>query len=195
MNSERDRLSHFMNGLVTATQLLQRAGENGFFVEYICLATAVIDASLRIGLILKHQIKTKTGEIIESLLYQANEDKIVAERQIYRMALQEDILSQDLFDKLETLYKRRNRVVHRYIISEITTQQVIDIGIQYEQIIPLISEKVGKLEQEQIEAGVGMTVVTDEALEEHIETVFDKMSAEKHGNPILAHSLRRKKSI
>ena len=195
MNSEQDRFSHFMSGLTAAAQLLQRAGENGFFVEYICLATAVIDASLRVGLILQHQIKTRTDEILDSLLYQTDEHRIVSERQIYGMALQEDILSQDLFDKLESLYKKRNRVVHRYIISDITTEQVLDIGIQYEQNIPLVSEAVGKLEQRQIETRVGMTVVTDGASKAEMETLFDKMSAEKHGNPILTHSLRRKKSI
>jgi uncharacterized protein YutE (UPF0331/DUF86 family) len=194
MNSEQDRLSHFMRGL-TAAQLLQRAGENGSFVEYICLATAVIDASLRIGLILQHQIKTRTDEILDSLLYQKDEDRIVSERQIYRKALQEDILSKDLFDKLESLYEKRNRVVHRYIISDITTEQVLDIGIQYEKINPLISEAVGKLEQRQIETRVGMTVVTDGASKAEMETLFNKMSAEKHGNPTLAHSLRGKRSI
>ncbi len=100
MDPEPDKLSHFMRGLSSTTQLLQRAGENGFFVEYICLATAVIDASLRIGLILQHQIKTRTVEILDSLLYQADEDRIVSERQIYTLALKESILSQDLLGEM-----------------------------------------------------------------------------------------------
>ncbi len=197
MDPEPDKFSHFMRGLCSATQLLQRAGENDFFVEYICLAAAVIDASLRIGLILQHQIKTRTVEILDSLLYQADEDRMVSERQIYTMALKESILSQDLFGELRSLYTKRNRVIHRYILSDITTEQVLAIAIQYEHAIPLISETVGKLEQKQIEMGVGMTVVTD-APKAEIEAWLNEMSAEKHGNPLLAYSLgrkRRKKSI
>jgi len=192
MDPERDKLSHFMEGLSSATQLLQRAGDNGFFVEYICLAAAVIDGSLRIGLILQHQIKTRTAEILDSFLYQADEDRIVSERQIYAMALKEGILSQDLFGELGSLYTKRNRVIHRYILSDITTEQVLAIAIQYEHAILLISEAVGKLEQKQIEMGIGMTVVTD-ASKAEIEAWLDEMSAGKHGNPLLAYSLRRKR--
>jgi hypothetical protein len=46
------RIGQFMDGFVGAAELLQRAGQNGSFIEYICLAASVIDGSLRIGLIL-----------------------------------------------------------------------------------------------------------------------------------------------
>lgn len=90
-----------MNGLAAAVQLLNRAGTNGFFIEYVCLATSVIDAILRIGIILKHQLKSRNNEIIDELLSQREEDKIISEREIYRKALKEGIITQALFAQLE----------------------------------------------------------------------------------------------
>jgi hypothetical protein len=106
------RLSQFMDGFVGATELLQRAGQNGFFIEYICLAASVIDGSLRISLILQHQLKTQSSELLEDLLLQTDADPIVSERTIYRRAEQEGVINSELARKLEELYTKRNRVVH-----------------------------------------------------------------------------------
>lgn len=170
-----------MNGFVAANKLLTRAGQNGFLVEYVCLATSVLDAMLRISLILQHQIKTRTDEIPGELLYQGEAAKIITEREIYRKALKEDIIDEELFVQLNKLHDERNMVVHRYIISDITTRQVLDIGIQYEKIIPVIGDEIRRLEEKQIELGVGMTVSGSEVAKSQL----DEMSAKKHGDPNL----------
>ena len=182
---DKNSLEDFMNGFGAAVQLLNRAGQNGFIVEYVCLATSVIDAMLRVGLILQHQIKTRTDEIIDEVVYQGDGAKIITEREVYREALKECIIDEELYTQLNRLYDERNMVVHRYIISDITTRQVLDIGIRYEKIIPVIGEKIRRLEEKQIELGVGMTVSGSEVTKSQL----DEMSAKKHDDPNLTIGL------
>ncbi len=180
------RLEQFMDGFAAASQLLSRAGHNGFLVEYVCLATSVIDAMLRIGLILQHQVKNQTDEILDELLFQDQGDKGIPEREIYREALKQHIINKELFDNLEELYQKRNRIVHRYIISDITTVQVLDIAIQYENIIPVVSKEIGELEKMQMKLGVGMTVTGPEVTRSHI----NEMMARKHCDPSLTREFQ-----
>jgi hypothetical protein len=182
-----DRLDHFMSGFVAACQLLQRAGNNGFFVEYVCLAASVIDAALRVGLVLQHQLRTGTTEVPAELVFQSTSDRIISERQIYRRALDEGVIDEALFRRLETLYEKRNRVVHRYIISDLTTRQVLEIGCEFEQTIPLVNAAVGRLEARQVEVGVGMT--QDDEFP-GLGRALGLMSAAKHGDDKLAEALK-----
>jgi uncharacterized protein YutE (UPF0331/DUF86 family) len=182
---EKSRLEDFMNGFAAAVQLLSRAGHNGFLVEYVCLATSVIDSILRIGIILKHQIKNQTDDVLDEYLHMEEGSKIISERDIYRFSLKQDIIDEELFALLNNLYDKRNRVVHRYIISDITTRQVLDIGIQYEKIISTVSNEIAKLEEIQVEIGVGICVAGPEI----IKSQLDGMIAKKHGNANLAKGL------
>ena len=79
-----DRLEQFMNGFAAANQLLSRAGQNGFFIEYVCLATSVVDAMLRTGLILQHQIEHQTSEVLGELVYQEKGDKGIPDERFTR---------------------------------------------------------------------------------------------------------------
>lgn len=188
-----ERFADFMKGFAAANQLMSRAGNNGYFVEYVCLATSVVDALLRTSLVLRHQLDSETSDIPTELIYQADDDKIISERLIYKRALEKSIISQDQFDQYEDLYKRRNKVVHRYIISEITTNQVLRIATEYQEVIDLVGNQVLKLEDKQIESGIGMTVsgklVPDEVRAKgkaHIQEMVD----DKHGHPKLAENLK-----
>jgi uncharacterized protein YutE (UPF0331/DUF86 family) len=185
VNKSEDRFVQFMNGLAAATQLLIRAGQKGFFIEYVCLATAVIDASLRAGLVLQYQIEKQTVEIPQKLIYQGKEEKGIPEREIYKQALKQGIIDRELYADLENLYIERNKVIHRYIISDITTDRVLQIATQYERIIPIISEAIEKLEEKQIELGVGMT----SSGSEDISVELKKMRAKKHRDPSLIREL------
>ncbi len=190
MNKNIDKLSNFMNGFTASVQLSQRAGEDGFFIEYACLIASIIDGLLRIGLILNYQLKNRTDDVLDSLLYQSDEDKIISERHIYKMALEKNIVSQNLFNQLENLYKQRNRVIHRYIISDISTREVLDIGMQYEQIKYSVSDAVRKLEDKQLETGVGMTQSGKDTPEENMLELLNEMSAKKHDCPSLNYGLK-----
>ncbi len=194
MTDDHDKLVRFMNAFTAATQLLARAGQNGFFVEYVCLATSVVDATLRMGLILQHQIRTSSKDIPDKYLFQSEEGKIISERQIYADALQLNVIDESLFARLEDLYKKRNRVIHRYVISDISTNEVLEIGIEYEKCIPEVSNRVEQIESRQIELGVGMTVAGTSEPKEAMQSWFDEMSSEKHGNPVLARVLKQRKA-
>ena len=103
--------------------------------------------------------------------------KIISERNIYRFSLEQDIIDEELFALLNNLYEKRNRVVHRYIISKITTRQVLDIGIQYEKIIPIVSNEIAKLEEIQVELGVGMCVAGSEIVRSQLDGMIAKNMA------------------
>jgi len=189
------RFHDFMRGFAAASQLMYRAGDNGCFVEYVCLTTSVIDALLRTGLVLRHQLDFHTNEIPIELIYQADDDKIISERNIYKKALEKSIISYKQYDKLEELYKQRNKIVHRYIISEITTDEVLQIAIEYQQIIDLVKDKVSKLEEYQIEKNIGITVARNQApkvVRAQVNEQMQEMIGKKHGHPGLAEKMKSK---
>ena len=187
-----DRLEDFIAGFAAAVELRARAGEHGAFIESVCLGATVIDGALRIGLILKHQLMTGTSEILPGFVYQAEEDKPVSERAVYRRAREQDVIDEPLFEKLELLYQQRNRVVHRYIISELTTQDVLNIALGYEDAIGHVSGAVGELENEQIRERVGMT--RSDNLTFELKDFFE-LSKDKHGGKMLARMLRGKPDV
>ena len=189
MTEASDRLEHFMSGFAAATELLSRAFENGFLIEVVVLGALVIDGCLRIGLILDHQIRTRSDQVLEELLFQRDEDRIVTERQVYQRALDASVVSQGVFDELSALYSERNRVVHRYIISDITTEQVFRVAHRYEQVIPEVNEAVWVLEDKQIRLGVGMAR-REEGADDTGE--IRRMAEKKHAAEWLARAVAKR---
>src|SRR6266568_4499785 len=120
------RFEEFIAGFTAAQELHGRAGKDGSFIECVCLGASLIDAMLRIGIILQHQLNNRTREIPIDLIFQGEKDRAISEREIYRRALAISVIDNDTFTRLQSLYDERNRVVHRYIISRITTSDVLD---------------------------------------------------------------------
>jgi len=180
-------LKAFMEGFAGAASLLTRAAQRGFFIEYVCLAAAVVDGTLRIGLVLEHQLRTRSIEVPPALLYQGDDARTTSERSIYRMALQREVIEQNLFDELQALYDRRNRVIHRYIISDMTTVRVTEIAKAYGEIIPKVSRAVWVLEDRQIREGVGMTIPDHGPKSSRKEIL--SFGEPKHGDTDLARRL------
>lgn len=190
MDRKINKFNNFMNGLAAAAQLLNRAVKHGSFIECVCLTASIIDGLLRMGLILKHQLRTRTKNVLDKLLYQSDEDKIVAERNIYKMAFEKKVISRQLFDRLEELYEKRNKVVHRYLISGITTKEVLDTAMEYNKAVHLVSDAVKILEDQQIKKGIGMTIAGRSISKEEELKLFNNMSSEKHGDEFLNNNLR-----
>jgi uncharacterized protein YutE (UPF0331/DUF86 family) len=187
------RFESFMKGFSAAVQLSERAVESGSFIESVCLSASTIDAQLRTGLILNHQLQTASSDLLDDLLHQSDESKIVTERSIYKRALKESIISEDIYKELNDLYHKRNRVVHRYIISDITTDEVLGIAQRYSNMVYAVNQSVRKLEDEQLRRGVGMTVAGDripESIRGKVREMMDREADEKHGNANLAKNLR-----
>jgi hypothetical protein len=124
------------------------------------------------------------------LILQREGDEIVSERDVYRLALQEGVIDRTLWKRLERLYAKRNRVLHRYVISDITTQQVLEIAIEFEAIIPLLSTAVGVLESEQIRRNIGMTRDNSDSSASARCRSLQDLALEKHGDSRLGDRLR-----
>ena len=54
------------------------------------------------------------------------------------------------------LYKERNKVIHRFIITDIRSEDVFKLALKYEIIYEKIDDLILRLEKKQIEEGVGV---------------------------------------
>src|SRR5690606_7170732 len=93
-----------------------------------------IDALLRLSIILKNQLENRNEDIDLELLFQAETDKPIMERTIYQRCLDLAIIPLRLFNELEKLYKERNKVIHRFIITDIRSEDVFNLALGYEKI-------------------------------------------------------------
>ena len=122
------------------------------------LYASLLDGFLRIGLVLKRQLKRKTSEIDQDLIRQTKGGTFFTERQIYRMALQEGVIDEALFKALASLYDRRNEIVHKFFLTSIVYESLADDLPKYEELFEKLHAIVWSLEKDQIDRGVGMTV-------------------------------------
>ena len=182
-----EKFHSFMQSFCAAVELQSRAAKQGCFVECVVLTAAIIDATLRMGLILKHQIETSSNDLLEDILYQGEKDQAVPERKIYGNAFAKGLIDEPTFNELNDLYGERNKVVHRYIISSITTLDILEIAEKYDALKHKVSDLVAVLEEEQIRLGVGMTV---NGVGEDLAKDISELATGKHGDDGLAHALR-----
>lgn len=174
----------FLEGLKASDDLFDNAAKNGCFIECVCVQANQIDAMLRVANILYDQIKNDDKMMNLSLVYQGADDKMISEKKIYEMSKEKAIISTEMFDELWSIYAERNKVVHRYIISEITTNDILKIAMQYSEIRKEIWNVVYDLEAKQIEMGLGMTA-TSEMLDDEKKNIENQIMQiavmEKHG--------------
>jgi hypothetical protein len=184
----------FIDGVAAASELYGRTGETGSFVESVCLGASLADAILRIGVVLQEQIDKRNRDIPLELVFQGPKDKAISERDIYRRSLAASVIDESTFAQLQALYADRNRVIHRYIISRITTSEVLDIAIRYEHMIEALRKRLEEIEERQIRENVGITVrgaaLEGEEARRFVE--FVEESADKKHTPSLAKLLRRR---
>jgi hypothetical protein len=181
MNDNYEHFRQFMVGFTAAAELHQRASKNGSLVECVCLGASVIDAALRVGLVLQHQLATGTTEIARELVIQEQSDKQISEREIYRRAKDSGLIDETLFNLITALYNDRNRVIHRYVISRITTAEVFTIARSYEAAFGKVSAVVGALELKQIQSGIGMTKAGPEFDRASLEALADEKHTPEFG--------------
>lgn len=146
----------FMYSLVTSKELIQKAYKNTNPIELVILLANQIDAALRLCLIMHEQIETESDYINIKLIHQKDTDKVIMEKSIYKMALEKGIIDNVLNEQLFKLYNQRNKVVHRYIISDITTKEIMKISIDYSLMENKIGEIVKELENKQFKKKVGL---------------------------------------
>jgi len=178
------RFGKFTESIAAADELYMRAAEKGCFIECVCLLANLIDGRLRIANILYDQIQNNESKMNLSLVYQGENDKKITEKDIYDLSKNKSIINQSIYDDLFKAYNKRNRVIHRYIISEITTSDILEIAVEYLDIHRKIWQIVYDLETKQMELGIGMTATVEEFPKkdiEEMELVIKAALQKKHG--------------
>jgi len=174
----------FMTSIAASLDLQNRAMANESYIELIILIASQIDSQLRSLVILQKQIIYKTDELDIKLIFQNKNDRPIMEKKIYDLALKEKLITQILYDQLYSLYNERNKVVHRFIISEIKTLHIKQLAYEYANIRDQIDELVNKLEMQQFKFNIGLykgdkspgDSMSEKALKNLIERIKDKHS-------------------
>ena len=178
-----DKYDNFIGSLASSYDLSERALESKSYIEVIAIVSNQIDAFLRISIVLKKQLELRTRDIVVKYLFQADNQRGINERVIYKESKLLGIITEELFEELNLLYDMRNRVIHRYIISYIKTIDIAETALKY----LLLSEKIRvilkSIEDEQIEAKIGIYgtgYLRDPEITHEEWRIFFAMANDKH---------------
>src|SRR5690606_2932238 len=154
--TEFDKYEKFIASLLASFDLRNKAIKNKSVIELIIIIANQIDAYLRMAIVMKKQLQEKTNRIDIALLYQGDTDTPIMDRKVYRQAKDLGVISIDTYDKLNKLYTERNKVVHRYIISEFKTIYLYEIVCEYEKICEIVRQSLKVVEDLQFTEGIGI---------------------------------------
>lgn len=144
---------NFTHSIAASAILIQKAHDDGSFIEALVLFASSIDGFLR-NLVALKTGKPNPGEGSISLdprYFYHDESKWMNERNIYKEALGCGVIDTSTFNELERLFRFRNIIIHRFIISGISYAQISPELTNYEIIYNKlhkqleIIEKPGKL--------------------------------------------------
>jgi hypothetical protein len=150
-------LKNFFSSFGAAMHLLERAKGNNSYIEKICLCASIIDGLLRVSLIMEEQLRNNTNSVNCTYLFQSDKDKPILERKIYKLSLGKKTITKQLFTQLERLYELRNKIIHRYIISDIKTIEVKKISDRYYKMMDKIADRYRKYEEMQKTKQIGLS--------------------------------------
>jgi len=153
---EFDKYDKFMASLMASFDLKMKAMKSKSLVELLIITANQIDAYLRMAIVLTKQLDDKTERIDIKLLFQGETDSPVMERKIYQQAKDHGIIDQATFDTLELLYRERNKVVHRYIITDFKTRDLYKIVYDYEVASETVRLALKTVEDRQFKEGIGI---------------------------------------
>lgn len=176
------RYEKFLSALAATFDLLQRALQNEFPIELIIVYASQIDAYLRLCIVLKYQIIEKSNLFKIQYLYQDKTDKAINEKRIYKEAVEMKIITTEIYDMLFNLYNERNKIVHRYIISDIKTFMLFEIAEKYKMMAENIRLILAGIEKEQFENKTGYYGTKDPLIDKTMEHAdfLKSMVNEKH---------------
>ena len=176
------KFQNFLRAFGATRLLLQRAHERGSLVEGLVLYAALADGFCRICLVLKEQLDKKNGEINQKYIYQHDDEPNFNERKIYGLAFEKKIIDKNLFKELNTLYDIRNKVIHRFFISEVEYTHLEIVCTRHEKVYEQLHKITYGLESKQIKQGVGMTISGKYTEKDKIETRRDVFKKIKSGS-------------
>jgi len=147
---------NFIGSLIASHDLLERAYENESHIELVVILANQIDAFLRSAIILHKQLSFKTNDIEIKYIFQGEGEKGIAERQIYSIAKELNIIDEKIYNDLNHLYDQRNKVIHRYIISFLKTRDILELAYDYTMIKEKIRVILQQYEEMQFGKGFGI---------------------------------------
>lgn len=149
MGAERalEDFQNFTHSVSAARLLLRRAYDNGSLIEGVVLYASVIDALLRI--LVAHATGDRAGTVTHLDVRYVRHDETLwmNERKVYREAHSCGVLSEAELRELEELYAFRNVVIHRFIISGVTYDQMGSKLDRYEVIYERLLAQLEAVEQ------------------------------------------------
>lgn len=172
------QLQKFLEAVAAATVHLNRAYETRSALECIVLSAVLIDAQLRIGIIMKDQLAQGTDNVDETLLHQREGDRKRSEREIIKMALDRGLINDTGHRNLSELYDQRNKCIHRYVISDINYRYVTDLVFKYADAMDKVREAVEYVESVQYAKGVGLVKAKGNETEPNFDAEFKKWMKE-----------------
>ena len=171
---KKDPLANILRAIGAARMLLGKAHDEGSLLEGTVLYASLIDGMLRMALVLKEQLVKKTSSVNEDLIFQKG-NAYSSEREIILMTKDSGIIDDALFEELNDLYDFRNRAIHRFFISHLEYADLPPYLLRYEQVFGKLHDIVYRLESEQIEKGVGMTIARETTEKEKSEMIKDSL--------------------
>lgn len=151
-----NKYDRFFDALAASHDLLNAAIESTSFIEIIAISANQIDAYLRLSIVIAKQIASQTDEFDVRYFFQADNEWGIKESKIYELANNLGIIDNQISDELAVLYKHRNRVIHRYIISNIKTQDLMEIALSYLENAEKIRLILEELENKQFNQDSGI---------------------------------------
>jgi hypothetical protein len=177
-----DRFEKFNASLAASFDLKKKAMENLSFIELIIVSANQIDAYLRLCIVFKFQLLESSLLFKLEYLFQGERDKPLMEKKVYDKAKEMNIISEAQHEKLYLLYDRRNKVVHRYIITDIKTKELLEISYDYELLCEEVRLVLRIIEAEQFEKKIGYHGPKDphrERDQNHVDELFSMVN-DKH---------------
>lgn len=177
-----NRFDKFIVSLAASFDLKNKAIKNSAFIEIIILSANQIDAYLRLCIVFKFQLLENNSLFKLEYLFQGDEDKPLMEKKIYDKAKDMTIISDAQHKNLYSLYDRRNKVVHRYIITDIKTKELLEIGYNYEILCEEIRLILKDIEEEQFDKKIGYHGLKDphrERDKNYVDELFSMVN-DKH---------------
>jgi len=176
------RYEKFLSALAATFDLKARAIQNEFPIELIIINASQIDAYLRLCIVFKYQIIDKSNLFKIQYLYQDKTEKAITEKLIYKKALEMNIITDHMYDLLFDLYNDRNKIVHRYIISDIKTFTLFEIAKKYEMMSEAVRLILAEIEKEQFDNKLGYNGSKDPLVNKSMEHAdfLKSMVNEKH---------------
>jgi hypothetical protein len=149
-NTEDDNFfDNFTHSCAAARTLLRKAHEQGNLIEGLVLYASLIDAFLRNLIAIKTGSKRDGDVALDPRFFYHDEEHWFSERKIYTMARDAEIISEGEYAQLNELYVFRNRMIHRFILSDVAYADLAPRLVEYESIYQRLFKQLEELEAPQ----------------------------------------------